>query len=84
MATMPSGRQWRKKKSLRVDTFIAAPEQHISVEAAELKQAIKNRLELEDRAVFDELCKLMEGVANFDFIDLKERCVQWAPCLRSC
>ena len=36
--------------------------------------SIKNRLELEDRAQFDDLCKLMEGVANFDFYDLKQRC----------
>lgn len=35
--------------------------------------SIKNRLELEDRAQFDDLCKLMEGVANFDFFDLKQR-----------
>jgi hypothetical protein len=36
--------------------------------------AVKNRLELADRAHFDDLTKLMEGVANFDFYDLKQRC----------
>lgn len=35
--------------------------------------AVKNRLELADRAHFDDLTKLMEGVANFDFYDLKQR-----------
>lgn len=48
----------------------------MSVDAHELKMAIKNRLELEDRVVFDDLCKLMEGVANFDFFDLKDRWVK--------
>jgi hypothetical protein len=48
-------------------------ERHISVDPHELKMAIKNRLELEDRHHFDDLCKLMEGVANFDFYDLKQR-----------
>lgn len=37
--------------------------------------SIKNRLELADREKFDDLTKLMEGVANFDFYDLKQRCV---------
>jgi hypothetical protein len=35
--------------------------------------SIKNRLELGDRVMFDDLTKLMEGVANFDFYDLKQR-----------
>lgn len=35
--------------------------------------AVKNRLELSDRIMFDDLTKLMEGVANFDFFDLKAR-----------
>lgn len=48
-------------------------EKHVSVDGHELEMAIKNRLELEDRVVFDDLCKLMEGVANFDFIDLRDR-----------
>lgn len=78
MSTPASGPQRARRKTLRVDTFVAAPEKHISVEAHELKQAIKNRLELEDRVVFDDLCKLMEGVTNFDFIDLKDR---WAQTL---
>jgi hypothetical protein len=51
-------------------------EKHVSVDAHELKMSIKNRLELEDRVVFDDLCKLMEGVANFDFFDLKDRWVK--------
>jgi hypothetical protein len=37
--------------------------------------AIKNRLELADRVMYDDLTKLMEGVANFDFYDLKQRYV---------
>jgi hypothetical protein len=53
--------------------FILPAEKHVSVDSHELKMAIKNRLELEDRVVFDDLCKLMEGVANFDFFDLKDR-----------
>eukprot|EP00882_Tetradesmus_deserticola_P018152 GHRQ01019478.1.p1 GENE.GHRQ01019478.1~~GHRQ01019478.1.p1 ORF type:complete len:266 (+),score=104.64 GHRQ01019478.1:211-1008(+) len=60
-------------KGPRVDTFVMPPEKHVSVESHELKLAIKNRLELEDRDVFEDLCKLMEGVANFDFFDLKDR-----------
>ncbi|KAF6257530.1 hypothetical protein COO60DRAFT_1701817 [Scenedesmus sp. NREL 46B-D3] len=60
-------------KGPRVDTFVMPPEKHVSVDSHELKMAIKNRLELEDRVVFDDLCKLMEGVANFDFFDLKDR-----------
>jgi hypothetical protein len=48
-------------------------ERHISVDPHELKMSIKNRLELADRAKFDDLTKLMEGVANFDFYDLKQR-----------
>lgn len=66
----PSGAHDKKHQ---VDTFIAAPEKHISVDAQELKLALKNRLDLEDRVVFDDLYKLMEGVADFDFIDLKAR-----------
>jgi hypothetical protein len=53
--------------------IILPAEKHVSVDSHELKMAIKNRLELEDRVVFDDLCKLMEGVANFDFFDLKDR-----------
>lgn len=44
--------------------------------------AVKNRLELADRAHFDDLTKLMEGVANFDFYDLKQRYGEagmWGP-----
>lgn len=55
----------------KVNTFVHPPERHISVDPHELKMAIKNRLE--DRRSFDELTKLMEGVANFDFFDLKQR-----------
>lgn len=44
--------------------------------------AIKNRLE--DRRSFDELTKLMEGVANFDFFDLKQRCVAQHAAMWSC
>jgi hypothetical protein len=50
-------------------------ERHISVDPYELKVAIKNRLELCDRGMYDDLTKLMEGVANFDFYDLKQRYV---------
>jgi len=49
------------------------PEKHISVDTSELVAAIKNRLELADRPLFYELCKLMAGVAQFDFYDLKSR-----------
>ncbi len=49
------------------------PEKHISVPKEELRLALKNRLELSDRARFDDLVKLMEGVASFDFVDLKQR-----------
>eukprot|EP00879_Flechtneria_rotunda_P014418 GHRR01015066.1.p5 GENE.GHRR01015066.1~~GHRR01015066.1.p5 ORF type:complete len:119 (+),score=30.24 GHRR01015066.1:871-1227(+) len=76
--TMPPGLgvSDRQQSSRRhVDTFVCPPEKHISVTSSELKQAIKNRLELEDRGTFEELCKLMEGMANFDFVDLKFRCV---------
>ncbi len=52
---------------------VCPPEKHISVETSELQAAIRNRLELADRAKFDELIKLMSGVANFDFAGLKER-----------
>lgn len=71
MASSPGSRS--SAKGPRVDTFVMPPEKHVSVDAHELKMAIKNRLELEDRVVFDDLCKLMEGVANFDFFDLKDR-----------
>lgn len=54
-------------------TCLLPAERHISVDPNELKTAIKNRLELSDRAQFDDLTKLMEGVANFDFYDLKQR-----------
>jgi hypothetical protein len=63
----------KKQKVPRVETMVVAPEKHISIDAHELKMAIKNRLELEDRVLFDDLCKLMEGVSSFDFIDLKHR-----------
>lgn len=49
------------------------PEKHISVPKNELRLALKNRLELSDRAMFDDLVKLMEGVASFDFVDVKRR-----------
>lgn len=57
----------------QINTLVCPPEKHISVETAELKAAIKNRLALADRAVFDDLCKLMSGVAEFDFVDLASR-----------
>lgn len=56
-----------------VNTLVCPPEKHISVESAELKAALKARLDLADRAQFDQLAKLMEGIANFDFYDLKRR-----------
>jgi hypothetical protein len=49
------------------------PEKHISVPKEELRLALKNRMELSDRAHFDDLVKLMEGIAAFDFVDLKHR-----------
>ncbi|KAI8462870.1 MAG: hypothetical protein J3K34DRAFT_527436 [Monoraphidium minutum] len=57
----------------RVDTLVMPPEKHISVPKNELRLALKNRLELSDRARFDDLVKLMEGVASFDFVDVKRR-----------
>lgn len=61
------------KLGRNVEAMVCPPEKHISVDSHELKVAIKNRLELEDREGFDDLCKLMEGVANFDFYDLRQR-----------
>jgi hypothetical protein len=55
--------------------YTCPAERHISVDPYELKMSIKNRLELADREKFDDLTKLMEGVANFDFYDLKQRLV---------
>jgi len=49
------------------------PEKHISVPNDELRRALKNRLELSERTKFDDLVKLMQGVASFDFVDLKSR-----------
>jgi hypothetical protein len=49
------------------------PEKHISVPKEELRLALKNRLELSDRSQFDDLVKLMECVASFDFVDLRQR-----------
>lgn len=49
------------------------PEKHISVPKDELRKSLKNRLDLAERAKFDDLVKLMEGVASFDFVDLKHR-----------
>lgn len=60
--------------------FMSHVERHISVDPHELKMAVKNRLELADRTQFDDLTKLMEGVANFDFFDLKQR---WVACLHA-
>ncbi|GBF88981.1 aminopeptidase [Raphidocelis subcapitata] len=57
----------------RVNTLVMPPEKHISVPKEELRLALKNRLELSDRGHFDDLVKLMEGVASFDFVDLKHR-----------
>jgi hypothetical protein len=56
-----------------VNTLVCPPEKHISVESAELKAALKARLDLGDRAQFDQLSQLMEGIANFDFYYLKKR-----------
>jgi hypothetical protein len=62
-----------RKKVQHVNQLVVAPERHISVDTNELRLALKNRLELDQREAFDDLCKLMEGVANFDFFDLKRR-----------
>jgi hypothetical protein len=51
----------RQLRGSSVNTLICPPEKHISVESGELKAALKARLELADRARFDELAKLMEG-----------------------
>lgn len=48
------------------------PEKHISVPKEEVLLALRNRLG-GDGAKFDELVHLMEGVASFDFMDLKDR-----------
>ncbi|KIY98788.1 hypothetical protein MNEG_9171 [Monoraphidium neglectum] len=57
----------------RVNTLVMPPEKHISVPKNELRLALKNRLELTDREMFDDLVKLIEGVASFDFVDIKRR-----------
>lgn len=62
-----------RKKAPQINTLICPPDRHVSVSNPELKAALKNRLQLEHRAMFDDLCKLIEGVANFDFFDLKQR-----------
>ncbi len=49
------------------------PEKHISVVKQDLLAALKNRLAPADQGRFDDLVKLMEGVASFDFMDLKSR-----------
>lgn len=49
------------------------PEKHISVPKDELRRALQARIELPDRGPFDELSKLIEGVAAFDFADVKRR-----------
>ncbi|GBG00002.1 hypothetical protein Rsub_12729 [Raphidocelis subcapitata] len=49
------------------------PEKHIAVPKEELLRALRARLPDGERPAFDELAKLMEGVASFDFLDLKER-----------
>jgi hypothetical protein len=63
----------QRKGSLNVDQLVVAPQRHISVDASELKLALRGRLPVEERPDFDDLCKLVEGVASFDFWDLKRR-----------
>jgi len=50
-----------------VNTLVCPPEKHISVESGELKAALKARLDMGDRARFDEIGKLMEGESFFRF-----------------
>jgi hypothetical protein len=57
----------------KVTTLVMPPEKHISVPKEELRLALKNRMELSERAHYDDLVKLMEGIASFDFVDLKHR-----------
>ena len=54
------------------------PEKHISVPKVQLLAALKGKAEAAPAAAgggeqFDELVKLMEGVASFDFMDIRER-----------
>jgi hypothetical protein len=63
----------QRKAGLNVDQLVVAPQRHISVDASELKAALRSRLPMEERPDFDDLCKLVEGVASFDFWDLKRR-----------
>ena len=64
-----------------VTTIVMPPERHISVPKDELRLALKNRVEVADRPKFDDLAKLLEGVAAFDFVDLKQRMrASFRPC----
>jgi hypothetical protein len=47
------------------------PDKHVSLPSEELLAALRGRLAPDDRPKFDDLVKLMEGVASFDFMDLK-------------
>lgn len=55
----------------QVDTLVMHPDKHISVPNPELLAALRNRLPEGDQQQYDDLVKLMEGVASFDFMDLK-------------
>lgn len=49
------------------------PEKHISAPRDQVLMALRASLPESERARFDELAALMEGVAAFDFVDVKER-----------
>jgi hypothetical protein len=63
----------RARLPAQVNTLVMPPEKHISVHKDDLLAALRARLPERERGQFDDLVTLMEGVASFDFMDLKER-----------
>jgi hypothetical protein len=57
----------------KVNTLVMPPEKHIAAPKDDLLASLRGRLPEPDQAQFDDLVTLMEGVASFDFMDLKER-----------